>query len=123
LTGTQRQCGLRKLRVTVTYAPSFEEEVGTKEETYEIDQESIPVGGILELIAHRHGAMKKFVDLNSEEAQRRRLIVALNSRLARLTEDVHNGDKVSLLLPVLGGCERGRKLLVAMQASCFTQFR
>ena len=93
------------MKVTVTYAPSLEEEVGTKEETYEMDRESIPVGGILELIAHRHETMKKFVDLNSGEAQRRRLVVAVNSRLATLTEDVHNGDKVSLLLPVLGGCE------------------
>jgi len=47
--------------------------------------------------------MSKFVDASGDEAPRRHLVVAVNSRLAKLSDEIHNGDKVSLLLPVIGG--------------------
>jgi molybdopterin converting factor small subunit len=91
------------LRITVKYTVPFREEAGVREETYEIDQESITIARVLDLIVGRHSLMSKFVDSSSEEAQRRRLVVAVNSRLARLSDEVHDGDSISLLLPVIGG--------------------
>jgi len=61
---------------------------------------------VLDVIAHRHSSMGKFVDSTSEEAQRRHMVVAVNSRLARLSDWVHDGDNVSLLLPVIGGSKK-----------------
>jgi molybdopterin converting factor small subunit len=81
----------------------FREDAGVREETYEIDQQSITIARVLDLIVGRHSTMSKFVDSTSEEAQRRRLVVAVNSRLARLSDEVHDGDSISLLLPVIGG--------------------
>jgi molybdopterin converting factor small subunit len=74
------------------------------EEAYEMDQESTTVARVLDLVASRHSSMSKFIDVNSEEAQRHHLVVAVNSRLARLSDAVHDGDSLSLLLPVMGGC-------------------
>jgi len=91
------------LRISVKYAVPFRENVGVSEETYELQQVSATVREVLELIARRHASMAKLVDTGSEEAQRRRLVVAVNSSLARLTDDLHDGDKLSLLLPVIGG--------------------
>jgi molybdopterin converting factor small subunit len=91
------------LRIIIKYSVPFREDAGVREEAYEVDQESITVAGVLDLIVGRHSSMSKFVDSTSEEAQRHRLIVAVNSKLARLTDVVHDGDNVSLLLPVIGG--------------------
>lgn len=74
------------------------------EEAYEVDQESTTVAGVLGLVASRHSSMSRFMDESSEESQRHHLVVAVNSRLARLSDAVHDGDSLSLLLPVMGGC-------------------
>ena len=81
----------------------FREDVGVREETYEIDQKSITVARVLDLIVSKHSSMTKFMDSASDEAQRRQLVVAVNSRLAKLSDGVHDGDSISLLLPVIGG--------------------
>jgi molybdopterin converting factor small subunit len=91
------------LRITVKYSTPFREDTGVSEEAYEIDQESITVGGVLDLIASRHSSMSKFMDSTSEEAQRHHLVVAVNSKLARLSDRVQDGDIMSVLLPVMGG--------------------
>jgi molybdopterin converting factor small subunit len=91
------------LRITVKYTAPFREETGVKEETYEIDRESTPIARVLDLIASKHPTMSKYVDSTSDEAQRHHLVVAVNSRLARLSDEVHDGDSISLLLPVIGG--------------------
>jgi molybdopterin converting factor small subunit len=91
------------VRITVKYTVPFREEAGVREETYEIDQESTTIARVLDLIVGRHSLMSKYVDSTSEEAQRHHLVVALNSRLARLSDEVHDGDSISLLLPVIGG--------------------
>jgi molybdopterin converting factor small subunit len=91
------------LRISVKYAVPFRENVGVSEETYELQQVSATVAEVLELIARRHASIAKLVDTSSEEAQRHRFVVAVNSSLARLTDDLHDGDKLSLLLPVIGG--------------------
>jgi molybdopterin converting factor small subunit len=93
------------LRITVKYSTPFREDTHVSEEAYEIDQESTTVGGVLDLIASRHSSMSKFMDNTSEEAQRHHLVVAVNSKLARLSDRVHDGDSMSLLLPVMGGCK------------------
>ena len=92
------------MQITVKYSTPFREDTHVSEEAYEIDQESTTVVRVLDLIASRHSSMSKFIDVNSEEAQRHHLVVAVNSRLARLTDVVHDGDSLSLLLPVMGGC-------------------
>lgn len=81
----------------------FREDAGGREETYEIDQESTTVARVLDLVVSRHSSMSKFMDRTSDEAQRHHLVVAVNSRLARLSDGVHDGDSISLLLPVIGG--------------------
>ena len=81
----------------------FRDDAGVREETYAIDQESTTVARVLDLIVGRHSTMSKFVDGTSDEAQRHHLVVAVNSRLARLSDEVHDGDSISLLLPVIGG--------------------
>ena len=81
----------------------FRENAGVREETYEIDQESTTVARLLDLIVRRHSSMSKFMNSTSDEAQRHHIVVAVNSRLARLTDGVHDGDSISLLLPVIGG--------------------
>jgi len=101
----QTRRGLPHLQITVKYAMPFRESAGVREETYETAQNSTNVAGVLDLIVRRHSSMNKFVDITSEEAQRRHLVVAINSRLARLSDLVHDGDTVSLLLPVIGGSE------------------
>jgi len=91
------------LKITVKYSLPFREEVGLREETYEIAPDSATVAEVLEQIIQRHSSMRKFVNTSNEETQRRHLVVAINSRLSKLTDSVHDGDKVSLLLPVIGG--------------------
>jgi molybdopterin converting factor small subunit len=93
------------LRITVKYSTPFREDTGVSEEAYEIEQESVTVERVLDLIAGRHSSMSKFIDNTSEEAQRHHLVVAVNSRLARLSDSIHDGDSMSLLLPVMGGCK------------------
>ncbi len=94
------------MRITVIYTLPFREHAGVKEETYEIDGDSSTVKEVLNLIVQRHRSIGKFADASSEEAQRRQLVVAVNSRLAKLSDTVHDGDRVSLLLPVIGGSEQ-----------------
>ncbi len=94
------------MRITVTYASPFHENLGLREETCETEQDSATVTEVLKLIVDRHSSMSKFVDTSSDEAQRRHLVVAVNSRLAKLSDRVHDGDRVSLLLPVSGGSEQ-----------------
>jgi len=91
------------LKIIVNYGLPFRDDVGVKEETYEIGHDSATVVRVLALVVQRHSTMSRFVDASSDEAQRRHLVVAVNSGLARLHDDVHHGDKVSLLLPVTGG--------------------
>lgn len=91
------------MRITVIYTLPFREHAGVKEEAYEIGGDSSTVKEVLDLIVRRHSSIGKFVDASSEEAQRRHLVVALNSRLAKLSDSIHDGDRVSLLLPVIGG--------------------
>jgi molybdopterin converting factor small subunit len=91
------------LRVTVKYTVPFRDDTGVREERYEIGQESTTIARVLDLIVCRHSTLSKFVDRTSEEAQRHHLVVAVNSRLARLSDEVHDGDSISLLLPVSGG--------------------
>ena len=94
------------MNITVKYTPPFREEVGAREETYEIGQNPANVASVLNMIVRRHSCMRKFVDAVSDEAQRRQMAVVLNSKLARLSDEVHEGDSVSLLLPVMGGAKK-----------------
>ena len=91
------------MRIIVKYSAPLRQDAGAREETYEIDQESITVARVLEMIVERHSSMRKFMDSASDEAQRHHLVVAVNSRLARLSDTVRDSDGVSLLLPVVGG--------------------
>jgi molybdopterin converting factor small subunit len=91
------------LKVSVHYSLPFRDDVGSKEEAYEIEQDSATVGEVLQSIVRKHPSMARFVDTQSEEAQRRHMVAAVNSKLARLSDEVHDGDKISLLLPVIGG--------------------
>ena len=91
------------MKIVVKYSSPFREDTGVKDEAYEIDQESTTVETVLDLIVSRHSSMSKFVDKTCEEAQRRQLVMAVNSRLARLSDGVHDGDKISVLLPAIGG--------------------
>ena len=91
------------MRVRVKYTLPFRDDVGVREEAYETDREIVTVADVLDLIVRRHSSVSKFLDTTSEEAQRHHLVVAVNSRLARLSDDVYDGDTVSLLLPVIGG--------------------
>ena len=91
------------MRITVKYSTPFRQDAGVREETYEIDQESITVARVLDLIVERHSSMRKSFDTASDEAQRHHLVVAVNSGLARLSDTVRDSDGVSLLLPVVGG--------------------
>jgi len=101
--------GLSHLRITVKYAMAFRENAGVKEETYELDQASTTVAGVLDAIVHRHSSIGKLVENTSEEGQRRHMVVAVNSRLAKLSDEVHDGDNISLLLPVIGGSKKRRE--------------
>jgi len=94
------------LRITVIYTLPFREYAGVKEEAYEVEGDSSTVKEVLDLIVRRHSSIGKFVDASSEEAQRRQLVIAVNSRLAKLSDTIHDGDRVSLLLPVIGGSEQ-----------------
>ena len=99
----QTRRGLAHLNITVKYSLPFREEVGVREETYEIGENPVNVASVLSMIVRRHSCISKFVDTVSDEAQRRQMVVAVNSKLARLVDEVHDGDSVSLLLPVMGG--------------------
>jgi len=93
------------LRIIITYASPFRESLGTREETYETERDSVAVKEVLDLMVDRHSSMGKFVDTSSDEAQRRHLVVAVNTKLAKLSDHVHDGDRVSILLPVAGGSQ------------------
>ena len=93
------------MRITVAYASPFRENLGVREETYETERDSATVKEVLDLIVDRHSSMGKYADTSSDEAQRRHLVVAVNARLAKLSDHVHDGDRVSILLPVVGGLE------------------
>ena len=103
---SQTRRGLAHLNITVKYSLPFREDVGVREETYEIGQNPANVASVLNMIVRRHSCIGKFVDAASDEAQRRQMVVAVNSRLARLSDEVHDGDSVSLLLPVTGGSKK-----------------
>lgn len=92
-----------RMKITVKYGFSFREDVGLNQETLEVEQGPITVAQALDLIARRHPGMGKFVDVSSDEAQRRHLVVSANSKLARLADPLNDGDNISLLLPVSGG--------------------
>ena len=94
------------MNIVVKYSLPFREEVDVREETYEIGPNPANVASVLSRIVRRHSCMGKFVDAVSDEAQRRQMVVALNSGLARLSDEVHDGDSVSLLLPVTGGSKK-----------------
>jgi molybdopterin converting factor small subunit len=91
------------LKIAVKYSIPFREDAGVREETYEVDWESITVAEVLDLVVGRHSSMSKFVDKTSEEAQRHQLVIAVNSRVVRLCDEIYDGDSVSVLLPVIGG--------------------
>jgi molybdopterin converting factor small subunit len=91
------------LNITVKYSLPFREDVGVREETYEIGPNPTSVASVLNMIVRRHSCIGEYVDTVSDEAQRRQMVIALNSRLARLSDEVHDGDSVGLLLPVAGG--------------------
>ncbi len=91
------------MKIAVKYSIPFREDVGVREETYEIAQESTTVAEVLDLVVGRHSSMSKFVDKTSEESQRHQLVIVVNSRLARLSDEIYDGDSVSVLLPVIGG--------------------
>jgi molybdopterin converting factor small subunit len=99
----QTRRGLADLQITVKYSLPFREEVGVREETFEIGENPVNVASVLSMIVRRHSCIGKFVDTVNDEAQRRQMAVAVNSKLARLADEVHDGDSVSLLLPVMGG--------------------
>ena len=92
------------MRITVKYGLPFREHVGAREEVLEIEKNSPTVAEALQMIVRRHSVMKEYVDAKGDEAQRRHLTVAVNRQLARLSDILHDGDSVSLLLPVTGGC-------------------
>jgi molybdopterin converting factor small subunit len=102
---TPKAAGSRHLRITVAYASPFRENVGVREETYETEGDSTTVKEVLALIVDKHSSMSKLVDTSSDEALRRQLVVAVNARLARLSDHVHDSERVSILLPVAGGSE------------------
>jgi molybdopterin converting factor small subunit len=102
----QTRRGLAHLSITVKYSLPLREEVGVREETYEIGQNPANVASVLNMIVRRHSCIGKFVDAVSDETQRRQMVVALNSRVARLSDEVHDGDSLSLLLPVTGGTKK-----------------
>jgi molybdopterin converting factor small subunit len=91
------------LKIAVKYSIPFREDAGVREETYEVDRESITIAEVLDLVVGRHSSMSKFVDKTSEEAQRHQLVIAVNSRVVRLCDEIYDGDSVSVLLPVIGG--------------------
>jgi len=93
------------LRILITYALPFRDDLSVKEETYELGRDSATVAEVLDMIVRRHSSMRKFLDASSDEAQRRHLAVAVNSRMAKLSDQVRDGDRIRLLLPVIGGSE------------------
>jgi molybdopterin converting factor small subunit len=99
----QTRRGLPDLQIIVKYSPPFREDVGIREETLEIGENPVNVASVLSMIVHKHSCMSRFVDTVDDEALRHQMVVAVNSKLARLSDEVHDGDSVSLLLPVMGG--------------------
>ena len=91
------------MKVIITYSLPFRDDLGVKEETYEPEREFVTVAQVLDMIVHRHPSMRRFVDASSDEVQSRHLAVAVNSRMARLSDHVGDGDRIRLLLPVIGG--------------------
>jgi hypothetical protein len=57
------------LNITVKYSLPFREEVGVREETYEIGPNPANVASVLSRIVRRHSSMGKFVDAVSDEAE------------------------------------------------------
>ena len=94
------------MRVIITYALPFRDDLGVKEETYDLERDSVTVAEVLDMIARKHPSMRRFVDASSDEVQRRHLAVAVNSRMGKLSDHVRDGDRIGLLLPVIGGSER-----------------
>ena len=99
----QTRRGFADLQIIVKYSPPFREEVGVREETYEIGENPVNVASVLTMIVRRHSCLDEYVDTTNDEALRHQMVVAVNSKLARLSDEVHDGDSVSLLLPVMGG--------------------
>jgi hypothetical protein len=58
------------LNIIVKYSLPFREDVGVREETYEITQKPANVANVLDMIVRRHSRMGKFVDAVSDEAQK-----------------------------------------------------
>lgn len=83
----------------------MDELVPAREESLELECESLTVSQLLVQLAARHSGLEKHIDTRSDEGLRRHVIVVVGDKIAALTDILRDGDTVKLLPPISGGNE------------------
>jgi MoaD family protein len=87
----------------VKYFPPYREAAGARVEELALRDTHTTVKDLLMVLGERHPKLAEYLNVESEEAQRRHLMTAVDSRLARLSDVLKDGDEVKLLPPLAGG--------------------
>jgi MoaD family protein len=92
------------MRITIEYWNQVKEATGTAGETLELAEAS-GTGELLRQLAERYGNPLHDLIVGADGDLRPSTIVSLNGELARarVQRPLHDGDVVTLLLPVAGG--------------------
>jgi molybdopterin converting factor small subunit len=89
------------MKVTVMFAPLFNEEVGIRECTIEVE-EGADLNRLFKLLIERYGDVFKEVALAASKHSG--ILVLRNSQIViNMGEALRDGDKISFAIPLSGG--------------------
>lgn len=91
------------MKLIVRYFPPFDDLTGIREEEIQLSGSSIKISDFVKFLAERHGKLTSKVALESDEVLRRNLIIAVDSKIARLSDPLRDGAVLKILPPIAGG--------------------
>jgi len=91
------------VKIVVKYFPPYSDAAGARVEYLTLEDTQTTVKDLLVTLREKHPRLAEYLSLESEESQRRHLVTAVDSQIARLTDMLKDGDEVKLLPPLAGG--------------------
>jgi len=91
------------MKIGVRYYPPFDELAGRPCEELMLEGSAVKVSDFLRFLAGLHPRLRPHVETSSDEASRRRMIVFVGPEAASLSDEIHDGDNVKMLPPIMGG--------------------
>jgi molybdopterin converting factor small subunit len=89
------------MRITVKYMAQLKRLAGASE-VIEVGSGSV-LGAVLVELAARHGADFRALLLGADGQPQRSLLVFIGDERAGLNQELHDGDRVTILSPMAGG--------------------